>query len=117
MTEERADQAGRRSDLELAHELNIGLLRIISTRQERKFLLSLVSLLVMLGSVVGLLLMAVGGNEMSEPVENLLIILLTAAATGQSKLFDFWFNNSNDDNDLVEKATSYAMDANHRSPE
>ena len=104
-----------RTDLELAHEVNLSLLETIGQKQTRKFQLSLVSLAVMLLSVGGLLAMAVTNVSMNDSVKELLIILLTAAATGQSKLFDFWFNNTSSDNDLLERATSYNMNGPPRS--
>ena len=39
--------------------------------------------------------------------------LITAVATTQAKLTDFWFNNQSDDSQLVREATSYAMDADN----
>ena len=71
----------------------------------------------MVGSVAGLLVMSVTGSEIADGVKDLLLILLTATATTQAKLTDFWFNNSSDDAQLVKEATSYAMNgpnnANH----
>ena len=94
---------------ELAHEVNLKLLDLILYRQQRKFFLSTGLLLVMLGSVAGLLIMSIKGSAIDETVENLLLILLTATATTQAKLTDFWFNNSSDDTLLVQEATSYSM--------
>jgi hypothetical protein len=48
-------------------------------------------------------------SEIADGVKDLLLILLTATATTQAKLTDFWFNNSSDDAQLVKEATSYAM--------
>lgn len=94
---------------ELAHEVNLQLLKLILYRQQRKFLLSAGLLFVMVGSVAGLLVMSVTGSEIADGVKDLLLILLTATATTQAKLTDFWFNNSSDDAQLVKEATSYAM--------
>ena len=103
---------------ELAHEVNLQLLKLILYRQQRKFLLSAGLLFVMVGSVAGLLVMSVTGSEIADGVKDLLLILLTATATTQAKLTDFWFNNSSDDAQLVKEATSYAMNGpnnNHTS--
>ena len=94
---------------ELAHEVNLQLLKLILYRQERKFYLSAGLLFVMVGSVAGLLFMSVSGSAIDASVQDLLLILLTATATTQAKLTDFWFNNSSDDAQLVQEATSYAM--------
>ena len=94
---------------ELAHEVNLQLLKLILYRQQRKFLLSAGLLFVMVGSVAGLLVMSVTGSEIADGVKDLLLILLTETATTQAKLTDFWFNNSSDDAQLVQEATSYAM--------
>ena len=47
------------SNTELAHEVNLQLLKLILYRQERKFYLSAGLLFVMVGSVAGLLIMSV----------------------------------------------------------
>ena len=97
------------SNKELAHEVNLQLLKLILYRQERKFFLSAGLLFVMVGSVAGLLVMSATKAEIADSVQDLLLILLTATATTQAKLTDFWFNNSSDDAQLVKEATSYAM--------
>jgi len=97
------------SNKELAHEVNLQLLKLILYRQERKFFLSAGLLFVMVGSVAGLLVMSATKAEIADSVQDLLLILLTATATTQAKLTDFWFNNSSDDAQLVQEATSYAM--------
>ena len=97
------------SNKELAHEVNLQLLKLILYRQERKFYLSAGLLFVMVGSVAGLLFMSFSTAKIDESVQDLLLILLTATATTQAKLTDFWFNNSSDDAQLVQEATSYAM--------
>ena len=97
------------TDRELAHDVNLQLLKLILYRQQRKFYLSAGLLFVMVGSVAGLLLMSFSTAAIDESVQDLLLILLTATATTQAKLTDFWFNNSSDDAQLVQEATSYAM--------
>ena len=95
--------------IELAHEVNKSLLELILYRQQRKFILSAGLLAVMVGSVAGLLLMSVTESKIDESVQDLMLILLTATATTQAKLTDFWFNNASDDAQLVREATSYNM--------
>ena len=97
------------TDRELAHGVNLELLKLIMYRQQRKFYLSAGLLFIMVGSVTGLLFMSFSTAAIDESVKDLLLILLTATATTQSKLTDFWFNNSSDDAQLVKEATSYAM--------
>ena len=97
------------SNKELAHEVNLQILKLFLYRQERKFFLSAGLLFVMVGSVAGLLVMSATKAEIADSVQDLLLILLTATATTQAKLTDFWFNNSSDDAQLVQEATSYAM--------
>tara|TARA_Y100000034_G_scaffold132594_1_gene195983 strand:+ start:1242 stop:1658 length:417 start_codon:yes stop_codon:yes gene_type:complete len=104
-----SDEDTPSSNKELAHEVNLQLLKLILYRQERKFYLSAGLLFVMVGSVAGLLLMSFSTSKIDESVQDLLLILLTATATTQAKLTDFWFNNSSDDAQLVQEATSYAM--------
>ena len=104
---------GRKIDRGLAHELNLELMKLIMYRQQRKFILSAGLLLVKILVVGGLILMTIYKLDMGEGVENLLLILITAVATTQAKLTDFWFNNQSDDSQLVREATSYAMDADN----
>ena len=101
---------GKKRDRTLAHELNLQLMELILYRQQRKFILSAGLLLVKVGVVFGLLAMAIFNLNIGDGIENLLLILITAVATTQAKLTDFWFNNQSDDSQLVREATSYAMD-------
>ena len=103
------------TNTELAHEVNLQLLKLILYRQQRKFLLSAGLLFVMVGAVGGLLFMSVTGSTIEDSVKDLLLILLTATATTQAKLTDFWFNNSSDDAQLVKEATSYAMNGQNNN--
>ena len=110
------DSENEKHKIEYAHEINLQLLKLILYRQERKFFLSAGLLFVMVGSVAGLLYMSLAGGAINDTVENLLLILLTATATTQAKLTDFWFNNSSDDTLLVQEATSYSMNGNGNGP-
>mgnify|MGYP003151259444 CR=1 FL=1 len=101
-----------REGIELAHEVNKSLLDLILYRQQRKFILSAGLLAVMVGAVGGLLIMSFTQAKIDESVQDLLLILLTATATTQAKLTDFWFNNASDDAQLVREATSYSMNGN-----
>lgn len=100
------------SSLQLAHEVNKSLLDLILYRQKKKYALSALLLLVLLGLVGGLLVMATGSYTIDGGVETLLTITVTAVATSMSKLTDFWFNNQSDDAQLVREATSYSLGLN-----
>ena len=95
--------------LELAHEVNKELLELILYRQQRKFWLSVGLLGIMVVAVAGLLMMSVVGVQIDPTIQDLMIIVLTSAATMQAKLGDFWFNNASDDTLLVKEATSYKL--------
>lgn len=106
---ESVSVAEPQGELELAHEVNLSLLKVILYRQQRKFYLSLGLLFLMVSAVVGLLIMSATKAVIDESVQDLMLILLTAAATTQAKLADFWFNSSSDDASLVRQATSYSI--------
>ncbi|MAC55454.1 MAG: hypothetical protein CME31_23170 [Gimesia sp.] len=95
-------------DHDLPHEINLLLLQIVLYRQQRKFILSMGLLAVMISAVIGLMLMAAKAVEMSDSVENLLLIILTASATTQAKLSDFYFSDSADDQSIIKESTSYS---------
>lgn len=107
----------RRTDRRLAHEVNLQLLELILYRQRKKFFLSAGLLIVKLGLIAGLLYMTVGNHKIDAGTETLLTILVTAIATSQAKLTDFWFNNQSDDSQLVREATSYSMDNGYEEEE
>lgn len=95
-----------------AHEINQGLLEVIKRRQRNRFALSLSMVAV---QMTILLLMMVGvfkGLDIKESWKEVLLVLLGGFVASFSKLVDFYYNNAQDDNRLIDSAQDYRTGVN-----
>jgi len=102
---------GHKFDRSLAHELNLKLIGLISTRSTRRHHLS-VLLMAVIGLVVaGLFALAYFKVEVDDGLSDLMLVIISILATSLSTLVQYWFNqqSSNDDSRMLASATSYDL--------
>ena len=85
-----------------AHEINLELVDIIKYRNSKKWLLSFFLVLILF--MIIFLMMCFIGKDVTAEWKEVLLVLLGAFVASFSKLIDFWFNNQEAENALLEAA-------------
>ncbi len=87
-------------------EINEILLKIIQYRQSRKWYATLFMILIF-GIILGMIIRSTwAGTDIAPEWKEIMLIMLGAFVASFSKVVDFWFNNAENDNRLLEHATT-----------
>ncbi len=87
-------------------EINEALLKIIQYRQSRKWYATLFMILIF-GIILGMIIRSTwAGTDIAPEWKEIMLIMLGAFVASFSKVVDFWFNNAENDNRLLEHATT-----------
>ena len=85
--------------------INEELLKLIMYRSQRKWY-STISIIAIFAMILGLMMMFVAlDKDISEGWKEVLLVLIGAFVGSWSKVIDFWFNNAEQDNTLLENAS------------
>ena len=85
--------------------VNEELLRLIRYRSERKWY-STISIIAIFAMILVLMMIFIATEkEISEGWKDVLLVLIGAFVGSWSKVIDFWFNNAEQDNTLLENAS------------
>ena len=104
--EEKVDE----DDMEKLQEqneqvINEELLKLIMYRSQRKWY-STISIIAIFAMILALMMLFVAlGKDISEGWKEVLLVLIGAFVGSWSKVIDFWFNNAEQDNTLLENAS------------
>ena len=99
-------------DLNLLEEqneqmVNEELLKLILYRSQRKWY-STISIIAIFAMILALMMMFIAlGKDISEGWKEVLLVLIGAFVGSWSKVIDFWFNNAEQDNTLLENCLLY----------
>ena len=86
------------------HHINLELINIMKYRQARKWYVSL-AILVIFMVVLLLMIYFIGqGKDLMPEWKEILLLMLGGFIASFSKVVDFWFNNQENDNKLLEHA-------------
>ena len=84
--------------------INEELLKLIMYRSQRKWY-STISIIAIFAMILALMMLFVAlGKDISEGWKEVLLVLIGAFVGSWSKVIDFWFNNAEQDNTLLENA-------------
>ena len=84
--------------------INEELLKLIMYRSQRKWY-STISIIAIFAMILALMMLFVAlGKDISEGWKEVLLVLIGAFVGSWSKVIDFWFNNAEQDNTLLESA-------------
>jgi hypothetical protein len=84
--------------------INEELLKLIMYRSQRKWY-STISIIAIFAMILALMMIFVAlGKDISEGWKEVLLVLIGAFVGSWSKVIDFWFNNAEQDNTLLESA-------------
>ena len=84
--------------------VNEELLKLIMYRSQRKWY-STISIIAIFAMILALMMMFIAlGKDISEGWKEVLLVLIGAFVGSWSKVIDFWFNNAEQDNTLLENA-------------
>ena len=85
--------------------INEELLKLIMYRSQRKWY-STISIIAIFAMILVLMMIFIAtGKEISEGRKDVLLVLIGAFVGSWSKVIDFWFNNAEQDNTLLENAS------------
>ena len=85
--------------------INEELLKLIMYRSQRKWY-STISIIAIFAMILALMMMFIAlGKDISEGWKEVLLVLIGAFVGSWSKVIDFWFNNAEQDNTLLENAS------------
>ena len=87
-----------------AHEINLELVDIIKYRNSKKWLLSFFLVLILFMIIFLMMCFIAIGKDVTAEWKEVLLVLLGAFVASFSKLIDFWFNNQEAENALLEAA-------------
>tara|TARA_Y100000401_G_C8291887_1_gene209166 strand:+ start:223 stop:675 length:453 start_codon:yes stop_codon:yes gene_type:complete len=105
---ENASDSGLMNTLREQHdqEINEILLKIIQYRQSRKWYATLFMILIF-AIILGMIIRSTwAGTDIAPEWKEIMLIMLGAFVASFSKVVDFWFNNAENDNRLLEHATT-----------
>ena len=86
------------------HFINLKLVALIEYRQSRKWYVS-IAVVGMIAFILGLMIFFMGqGKDVTEGWKEILLLMLGGFVGSFSKVIDFWFNNQENDNKLLEHA-------------
>ena len=85
--------------------INEELLRLIMYRSQRKWYAT-ISIIAIFAMILILMMIFIAlSKEISEGWKDVLLVLIGAFVGSWSKVIDFWFNNAEQDNTLLENAS------------
>ena len=85
--------------------INEELLKLIMYRSQRKWY-STISIIAIFAMILALMMMFIAlGKDISVGWKEVLLVLIGAFVGSWSKVIDFWFNNAEQDNTLLENAS------------
>ena len=88
----------------MSHMINEELIELIKYRSERKWY-STISIIAIFAMILALMMLFVAlDKDISEGWKEVLLVLIGAFVGSWSKVIDFWFNNAEQDNTLLESA-------------
>ena len=88
----------------MSHMINEELIDLIKYRSQRKWY-STISIIAIFAMILVLMMLFVAlGKDISEGWKEVLLVLIGAFVGSWSKVIDFWFNNAEQDNTLLESA-------------
>ena len=86
------------------HHINLELINIMKYRQARKWYVSLAILIIFM-VIISLMIYFIGeGKDLMPEWKEILLLMLGGFIASFSKVVDFWFNNQENDNKLLEHA-------------
>ena len=86
------------------HFINVKLVDLIEYRQSRKWYVS-IAVVGMFAFILGLMIFFMGqGKDVTEGWKEILLLMLGGFVGSFAKVIDFWFNNQENDNKLLEHA-------------
>ena len=87
-----------------AHEINLELIDIIKYRNSKKWALSFFLVLILFMIIFLMMCFIAIGKDVTKEWKEVLLVLLGAFVASFSKLIDFWFNNQEAENALLQAA-------------
>ena len=87
-----------------AHEINLELIDIIKYRNSKKWMLSFFLVLILFMIIFLMMCFIAIGKDVTKEWKEVLLVLLGAFVASFSKLIDFWFNNQEAENALLQAA-------------
>ena len=104
-----ADSTNGKFDLEEflqkgKHNINLELINIMKYRQARKWYVSLVILIIFMVVLLLMIYFIGEGKDLMPEWKEILLLMLGGFIASFSKVVDFWFNNQENDNKLLEHA-------------
>ena len=89
---------------EQKHDINMEILELIKYRQKRKWYSTVGIVVIFLFMLTCMFGFIMGGMELPSEWKEILLVMLGAFVGSFTKVIDFWFNNSENDNKLLESA-------------
>ena len=86
------------------HHINLELINIMKYRQARKWYVSLVILIIFMVVLLLMIYFIGEGKDLMPEWKEILLLMLGGFIASFSKVVDFWFNNQENDNKLLEHA-------------
>ena len=86
------------------HHINLELINIMNYRQTRKWYVSLVILIIFMVVLLLMIYFIGEGKDLMPEWKEILLLMLGGFIASFSKVVDFWFNNQENDNKLLEHA-------------
>ena len=86
------------------HFINVKLVELITYRQSRKWYVS-IAVVGMFAFILALMIFFMAqGKDVTEGLKEILLLMLGGFVGSFAKVIDFWFNNQENDNKLLEHA-------------
>ena len=102
--------------LSYAHQINMGLVKVITDRQAKKFQLSIALVLIKL-ILVGIIATGIiTKNPLQEGWKEVILVIVGGYISSFAKLVEFWFNSPADDQELVRSSQDYRTGVNGNGP-
>ena len=104
-----ADSTNGKFDLEEflqkgKHQVNLELINLMKYRQVRKWYVSLVIMIIFMVVLLLMIYFIGEGKDLMPEWKEILLLMLGGFIASFSKVVDFWFNNQENDNKLLEHA-------------
>ena len=86
------------------HWINVQLVDIIKYRQQKKWQVSLIIMVIFMVVLLLMIYFIGQGKDLMPEWKEILLLMLGGFIASFSKVVDFWFNNQENDNKLLEHA-------------
>ena len=86
------------------HWINVQLVNIIKYRQQKKWHVSLIIMVIFMVVLLLMIYFIGQGKDLMPEWKEILLLMLGGFIASFSKVVDFWFNNQENDNKLLEHA-------------